>query len=136
MLYGILHKILKWLPSTISLVAIFWFTLATEPTPGIELPTFQGFDKLCHSIMFGELTFCLWFDCKRSGNHKKISILYTLIIVIFCIALGILIEYLQDIMKNGRVFEYADILSNAIGSIIAGVSAIFYDYCVYRFLKM
>jgi len=82
-----------------------------------ELELFAGFDKLVHGCMyFGLTVLACW---TLHAEERRIRILF---IVTFSIGWGLLMEYSQLNMHAGRAFEWADELSNGIGSLIgAGV---------------
>jgi len=113
-----------WLPSVLCLAAILWLTLAADPTPDIEMPSFEGIDKLCHAIMFGGFTICLWFDSIKQNHLRKIPWWLVMLLALASSLTGVVIEYLQQAMGQGRSFEYADMFSDVAGAFLVAVICI------------
>lgn len=72
---------------------------------------FSYIDKVGHALAYFFLTI-MWFITLIETNKKKI-------IIILCIAFGVLMEFLQANLTSYRSFEYLDMLANTIGAILA-----------------
>jgi len=91
--------------------------------PGDNLPSssflsFKGADKLIH---FGLYLVLLILVGKGLVNYFKPSYSSNRIIVIaflYCLFLGIGIEFIQSVFVAGRLGDFFDVLANAIGSSI------------------
>ncbi len=88
----------------VMIALVFYFSLTPSP-PEIELG-FEYLDKAEHFLAYFILVF--WF-AQIYKTHKT-----RLIYVMFFIAMGVLIEILQD-MGKARFFEYSDMLANTTG---------------------
>lgn len=69
-------------------------------------------DKWYHSLAYFVLTLC-WLLTYYKKPEKKY------IIVVACIALGIIIEALQMSLTNYRTGDYFDVIANTIGVFLA-----------------
>lgn len=81
-------------------------------------PRIPYFDKYIHVFLFGTLTF-LWIKGLTKYGKKNALI----ISVMCCIAYGVLIELLQELMQLGRAFEWLDIGADIIGVLLASIIA-------------
>ncbi len=107
-------KILSWSWLGLGLIwviAIFYFSLMSHPPQPMH---FWGADKFQHA-----LTYCLlmlWFSQVYRQRKSR------LVLAMALLAMGIAIEYLQR--ETGyRLFEYGDMLANAIGVLLGWVWA-------------
>lgn len=107
--------------TVVVIIAILWLTLAPHPTGDINLPLFQGADKLIHGIMFGGFTGALIFDSWRM--RKTITRRMLCLSFIAGSAFGLVIEVLQRQMALGRGFEWADCGADTAGALLAIVVA-------------
>jgi glycopeptide antibiotics resistance protein len=71
-----------------------------------------GLDKLIHLILYFVFV-QLWGLSNKHLNLKKKIVILSLGIIY-----GILIEFLQSAMNNGRSFEVDDMIANTIGCIL------------------
>lgn len=88
--------------------------------PANELPDFSLFpyaDKLLHFIAFGLVSIALLFDM---GRYKKtyVNLRYWFVSGSGLCILGIILEYAQLYMEQGRSAEIWDIVANASGAYI------------------
>ena len=108
----------SWLLTAITLGVILWLTLASKPL-GDEPPSlFPGADKVAHGIMFGGLTWMMMLDNQRKNEWKPVSVTFGIISALSSSAIGVIVEFAQLGMQNGRGFEYADMISDAIGAFL------------------
>ena len=62
-------KILRrYWPSMVTLAAVLWLTLAPQPLPDLDVPPFDGLDKVMHAVMMGGLAGAFMFDWRRGGR--------------------------------------------------------------------
>ena len=72
------------------------------------------FDKLVHAVLFAVLFATLFYaDSKR-----------LLVNILICLALGGLVEALQEAMQMGRSAEWMDFFADAIGATFAAFAAL------------
>jgi|SaaInlStandDraft_5_1057022.scaffolds.fasta_scaffold63853_3 VanZ family protein len=94
--------------------------------PGDNLPSssflsFKGSDKLIHTTLYLVLIILVG---KGLVNYFKSSYSRSRIIVIaflYCLFLGVGIEFIQSVFVAGRLGDVFDVLANAIGSSIGVV---------------
>lgn len=77
-----------------------------------------SFDKVIHMVGFGGLTALIWLHLKRIGSTGRPLDVWALV---WGIGAGALIELLQYLMPVNRSAEWGDLLSDAVGSILAVV---------------
>ncbi len=119
-LHLILNKIPKWGLTALCAAAICWLTLAPHPLGDTEIPLFPGADKICHSIMFGGLTWCILLDWQRW--NWKIPCKTEYITAIAASALfGIATEWLQGTTRMGRSYDSLDFYADAMGALFFGL---------------
>jgi VanZ family protein len=111
----ILFSIKQWLRITLSLIylTIVAFLSLLPPNDFPDIPLFPGADKIVHTCMYLGLA---WLACWVM--HAEIKRKWYYIIVIFSICWGIMMEIFQFLMHLGRSFEFNDIASNSIGTLI------------------
>ncbi len=92
-------------------VVVIFLSLANLSQLEVDL-VFDFSDKLKHILAYMVLTFLYgWaFIKSRFYSMKKL-----LLIVLLLFVLGTSIEFLQGMMRNGRQFEYLDMLANTVG---------------------
>ena len=89
--------------------------------PGSDLPEepfFEiiYFDKWVHIGMFGILTFLWCFPFLKSKNG---SVKLFLLIALYSIIYGVLMEFVQKYFAFERDFDLLDIIADSVGSILA-----------------
>ena len=117
-----LSRLPGWLFSTITLLAILWLTLAPKPLGDDAPQLFPGADKLVHGIMFGFFAGMMLFDFQRRNKWEFIIFPFCMLFGLISDIVGILIEIAQLKMDMGRGFEYADIISDCVGSLVVSAS--------------
>ncbi len=110
---GLVKPILFCLFFIISLVL---FTLPASKVPRIYWIDIPHFDKLIHAGIFAVLCILayLWLSHYYASQEKRIAI----VIVFVMAAYGILIEFIQAELIEGRSFEKLDILADFTGCLI------------------
>lgn len=76
--------------------------------------SFNHLDKIQHAIAYFTLTL-FWLLAVGKSQKKR------LVICVLCILYGIIIEVLQRQLTTYRFFDYADMLANGIGALLAGL---------------
>lgn len=100
----------------ITLLAIFWLTLAPKPLGDEPPELFPGADKVVHAIMFGGLSWMMLLDWQLKHNWQRVKWMFALVAASVSSLIGILIEIAQDAMGMGRGFDYADIIADVTGA--------------------
>ncbi|MFN0013568.1 MAG: VanZ family protein [Saprospiraceae bacterium] len=103
------------LPALIWLVAIIF--LSTKG--GVSVPSFDLLqtDKLAHAAAYALLTGLLLWGMERQPGTNGIRLIHVLGAILFAFAFGALMEYVQFRFFPDRMFEYDDMLANAIGAV-------------------
>jgi hypothetical protein len=79
------------------------------------------FDKVGHFGMYAIWAFLLFYALKKNPNHNHRKAFWFSFAVISLI--GIILEFGQDTITQGRSFEYADMLANSLGAFAGSVTA-------------
>jgi VanZ family protein len=73
----------------------------------------QGIDKVGHGLFYLVMAF-LWCLAMQSKGRSGV------VVFIFCVSFGILMEFLQFYLFYGRQFEISDMIANAVG-VVSGI---------------
>lgn len=108
-----IQKKIKWkIISTVNFLVIIYCSFFLIPGSDETPPIIPHIDKIGHFILYGsqaialKLTF-INMNLKSSGISS----------LMICFILGLLIEILQPVLTNNRVFDLFDILANIAGAI-------------------
>ncbi|KAF2813669.1 uncharacterized protein BDZ99DRAFT_436054 [Mytilinidion resinicola] len=83
-----------------------------SPSEYAQLPAYKQSDKVLHFLTFFVLTFLFYWILET--NRRRV-VQFTFLVC--TVALGFGSEVAQEIIPNGRNFDYYDILANALGSV-------------------
>lgn len=125
-----------WWPTALTVALVLWLTLAPDPVPDIEVPSFFGkyADKIVHAIMMGGITGAVIFDYKRQGLKRNpdprsrfryhgdplpLSAGIIAAVIISVTVFSFVDEYLQDTMHLGRSADIFDFAADMAGMAIA-----------------
>ncbi|MCX6237767.1 MAG: VanZ family protein [Bacteroidia bacterium] len=112
---SILFSIRQWLRITLSVLYLgciaFLSLLPSNDLPEISL--FPGADKIVHTCMYLGLA---WLACW--SMHSELKPKWYYLIILFSIGWGAMMELFQFLMNMGRSYEFNDIVSNSIGTMI------------------
>jgi len=113
-----LRRFLKyWFPVIAYAALIFIFSSISQPMPSVE--PFPHFDKLCHFLEYGILSFLLIRALGSSGMNRA-GLSLRIAAVILAVAYGITDE-LHQYFVPGRNMELMDVLSNTLGAFIGQI---------------
>jgi len=103
---------------------LIWFAiiiyLSFTPLPGWpKINTLEQlqFDKLVHIGMYAVFSFLLLRSFFIQQNRTAPSSIVTVSAILFCVAVGIAIEFLQPILTLFRKFEVLDMVADSIGAV-------------------
>jgi len=100
--------------SLINLILIIYLSFFSVPGS----PDIPGFiphaDKIGHFILYGFQAISLSMYLKRYSYQNLNTIIF-----ITCFIIGLIIEYLQPVLTNNRVFDYFDIIANLLGVLVS-----------------
>jgi VanZ family protein len=98
----------------------------TAPLPSVPV---NNFDKIVHAIMFLGLSGVIFFDATGYLRFPVSKTQILLIIFIFPIALGGLIEILQSKITTSRTGDWFDFLFDIVGSLLGlGIALLINHY--------
>lgn len=117
--HSIARRIPAWLPTALAVGLLLWLTLAPKPLGDNELHLFPGADKLAHALMFGGTAAALLFDLQKYRGWRPLRWPAPTGIAIALTLAGVAIEYAQKAMGDGRSFEEADMVADAVGAFAA-----------------
>lgn len=121
-----LLRLPRWTFSTIVLLAILWLTLAPDPLPDdLEIPLFEGVDKVIHGIMMAGMVGALCIDISlqrsRKGHYRPLRLGLLLLLALGVSVFGGGIELAQSAMAMGRGADWMDFLADAVGAFAAAL---------------
>lgn len=100
--------------SVINLILIIYLSFFIVPGSS-DIPGFiPHADKLGHFILYGFQAISLSMYLKKHVDKNLNSSIF-----IICFIIGLVIEYLQPVLTNNRVFDYFDILANLLGVVLS-----------------
>lgn len=122
---NVIHRLPPWSLTAVTSAAIAWLTLAPHPLPpDMDVPLFEGVDKVVHAIMMGGLEAAICLDLMRKGRRGSWERLrprgYAVTAIIVSMVGG-LIEIIQMAMGMGRGAEWADFAADTIGAIATAI---------------
>lgn len=121
-----MKKILSILPapsaSVILFVVICYLTLTPQPLPPSVLPSFFGWDKVAHFLMFGIWTMFLISDVGRlrAKRGSRLTPLGAGAVISAVATISGVIELLQGTSLINRACDLPDFVANSLGAICLG----------------
>ncbi len=103
------------------------FSFSTDIDTGVEIP---HLDKMVHFTFYFGVVVLGCLSLLEKGGQDLNRIIKQLII--FAIAYGLLIEFLQYVMPYQREADILDFLANSLGAIVAGLLIKKYRSLIYR----
>jgi VanZ family protein len=91
---------------------------------------FPGFDKLTHCGLFFVLVVFYSNGHIRQQNRQRLTYKAALIITLFCIVFGGVIELLQLYVFTWRGAEWADLFADSVGACMATFSILITQHAV------
>lgn len=108
------------------LPALFWLLiitiLSTYPGNKIPAPPFFQVDKVVHVLMYAPLSFFLVIAFFRQYNNLKLRLKVSLLIIVFAVFFGGIMEILQHYILINRSGNIYDFTANTIGAILGVLS--------------
>lgn len=124
-----MKKFLSILPPPVAGVIIFvliaYLTLTPQPLPPTMLPSFVGWDKVAHFLMFGIWTMFLLSDVSRLASRRghMMTALGAAAVIASVVAISGAIELLQGTRVINRACDLPDFVANSLGAIVLGIIA-------------
>ncbi|MDE7427011.1 MAG: VanZ family protein [Muribaculaceae bacterium] len=113
----------QWWPSALTLCAVLYITLSTDPAGSQSLPPIPYLDKLIHAIMMGGLSGAFAFDTARSSKSHSITRRQMLKIVVAVMVFSVADEWAQQTFTQSRSGEWGDIAADWLGCVVAFFTA-------------
>lgn len=103
------------------LVLLLWALILAvlSLVPSSRLPKINSWsdlittDKFAHALVYAIFTVLLYQVLKTKGKKPKV------LAVVIAALYGAFMEFLQHISASGRTYEFADIVANTIGALLA-----------------
>ena len=112
------HYFSKYKISLLIIGTILYLSFFTPPKTQLDEVT--NIDKLVHICMYGGLCSILWIEYLRSHRHIQRFRVFIGGIVL-PITLSGIIELLQEYATSNRSGDWADMIANSIGVVIAAL---------------
>jgi VanZ family protein len=108
------------------LYPVLWVAFVTglSVLPGGTLPKFDLFspDKAGHFFVYGVLSFLILYGVAGIRGRGFFYSSTFVAAVFLSAAYGVLMEWVQYRFIPGRMYEYDDMIANAAGAVVGGIS--------------
>ena len=120
---AMLRRILsyKFFPLTFTLFTILLMCIPGSLVPGTGIFALKNLDKIVHVLLFGMNVLFWGWHFETSGRVSKNLRVIFIAATCIMITLGIVMEYVQMYFIPNRSFDGYDILSDIVGSVLAGL---------------
>lgn len=125
-LLGAIGRAPRFLLPALTLAAILWLTLAPSPVDGLDVPLFEGADKVVHALMFGALAWALTVDraVHRPRRPAPAPWRAAALAALGSALAGGAIEIAQETMGYGRTGDWLDFAADTAGAALAAPLAV------------
>ncbi|HRE50646.1 MAG TPA: VanZ family protein [Flavitalea sp.] len=111
----------KFFPAAWTIFTVFLLCIPGSVVPGTGLFGLKGFDKIVHVFLFGSNVLLWgWFAEKVVSNSKKLRNIF-IMLALYGILLGIIMEFVQRDYVPNRSFDMYDIIADAVGAMAAAI---------------
>lgn len=117
-------------PFTLVCVALIWYLCLFKP-PTTDMPTFSGFDKVVHILMYLGTCGVFWYEYYLSRAHWPALRRVTTGIACPMLMSG-MIELAQAYLTDYRSGDWLDLLANSAGVLIAAMCSPLIRHAVHR----
>ena len=111
----------KFFPLSFTLFTILLMCIPGSLVPGTGIFALKNLDKIVHVILFGMNVLFWGWHYETSGRKTKDLRVIFIAATSIMITLGIVMEYVQMYFIPNRSFDGYDILSDVVGSVLAGL---------------
>ena len=123
----------RYWPSALTLATVLWLTLAPQPLPDLDVPSFEGLDKVVHAVMMGGLAGAVMFDRRRcgrwnlrknnTGSQRELAPGAVFVISLCVAVFSAADEWAQGALDMGRTSGIYDWIADMVGIIMAALTA-------------
>ena len=125
-------NVLRNYPLTIVCVLTVWYLSLFKPPSVSLLDGVDGVDKVVHALMYAGLCSLLWLEWFRRNHRRGAWRRMVAFAVGAPILMSGLLELLQEYCTSARSGEWADLLANSLGTLLAAVGAWVYEHVCLR----
>ncbi|MDR1202094.1 MAG: VanZ family protein [Tannerellaceae bacterium] len=114
---------IKKYPFSLTVILIVTYLSFFRP-PSVNIPLFEGFDKVAHFFMYAGLSGMLWLEFLRNHRTSGLHVKRVIIGAVVCpVLFGGLIELGQACLTQYRGGDPLDFLANSTGVLVASLIA-------------
>ncbi|MCH2045157.1 MAG: VanZ family protein [Saprospiraceae bacterium] len=125
------RKYLYYLPAIIA--AIIIYSLSTNTNVQLPKTTWVASDKIAHLGVYAIFHLIIVWGMLKQQVWQKIHWNFVLLSLVIASSYGVLMEWVQ-LLTPGRVFDYADMFANIIGTIVGTLILPFIKKYMFRIL--
>ena len=96
--------------SALNFLTIIYLSFFIMPGSDEFSPIIPHLDKFGHFILYGFQALSLYMYFRKYFFGNSNTIVFTI-----CLIIGLIIEFLQPVLTNNRVFDFLDIIANLSG---------------------
>lgn len=112
------------LPFGWTIAMVTMLLLPGSSIPKTDITLIPNMDKLVHFALFAGFVFLWGLYLRDKSDWKKWRGMMVLL-TFSAIALGVIVEFIQDYVIITRTFDPADILANSLGAICAAATIVY-----------
>ena len=117
-------KFLRSFPLTLLCIVVVWYICLIKP-PSLQMPTFDGIDKVVHVSMYLGTCGVFWFEYFHHRVHFSRGVLVSGAVVLPILMSGA-IELAQAYLTTCRSGDWWDFAANSLGVLLALGLAVVY----------
>ena len=121
-------KALRNYPLTIVCMLVVWYLSLFKPPSVSLLDGVDGVDKVVHALMYAGLCSLLWMEWFRRHHRRGAWRRMAAFAVGAPILMSGLLEILQEYCTTTRAGEWADLIANSLGTLLAAGGAWLYEH--------
>ena len=121
-------KALRSYPLTIVCVLAVWYLSLFKPPSVSLLDGVDGVDKVVHALMYAGLCSLLWLEWFHQHHRRGAWRRMAAFAVGAPILMSGLLELLQEYCTTTRAGEWADLIANSMGTLLAAGGAWMYEH--------
>lgn len=122
--------VLRYIKSALTSIFIIYLSLAPSAEfDGLKkLHLFEGFDKLMHLMFYFLLAVFLLHEYGKFTTLRYLHPSRLLVAFVYPVLLGVTMEFFQGCFSHTRTAEFADVMFNSAGIVVAWLVVLFVVY--------